>query len=51
MVASRLAAADPGLAAHVLAEARNYDPAKPSPPERFRLPASAVRSDARPDGN
>ncbi|QAY76291.1 rhamnogalacturonan acetylesterase [Sphingosinicella sp. BN140058] len=51
MVAAGLAAADPRLAAHVLREARAYDPARPAPPERFALPASGLRSDLRPDGN
>lgn len=51
MVASRLAAAGPQLAAHVLPEARSYDPAHPLPPERFALPASGMRSDQRPEGN
>jgi lysophospholipase L1-like esterase len=51
MIASRLSAVDPKLGAHILAEARSYDPAKPLPPEQFRLPASAARSDIRPDGS
>lgn len=51
MVASRLDGADPRLGAHVLPEARDYDPAKPSPPELFVLPPSAARSAIRPDGN
>lgn len=51
MVTSRLAAAGPQLARHVLPEARSYDPAHPLPPERFALPASGMRSDQRPEGN
>ena len=51
MVASAAAAADPRLAAHVLPEARRYDPARPGAPEAFNLPASAARSDKRPEGN
>ncbi|HEY0623225.1 MAG TPA: rhamnogalacturonan acetylesterase [Sphingomonas sp.] len=51
MVASRLAAAGPELAGHVLPEGRAYDPAHPLPPETFALPASGIRSDKRPEGN
>lgn len=51
MVASRLAAAGPQLADHVLPEARRYDPAHPLPPEEFVLPASGMRSEQRPEGN
>lgn len=51
MVASRLNAAGPELAGHVLPEARVFDPAHPLPPETFTLPASGIRSDKRPEGN
>jgi lysophospholipase L1-like esterase len=51
MVASSLVSADPRLAAHLLPEGRGYDPAKPDPPERFALPASAEHSEVRPDGS
>jgi len=51
MVASSLVSADPRLAAHLLPEGRRYDPAKPDPPERFALPASAEHSEVRPDGS
>ncbi len=51
MVASSLVSADPRLAAHLLPEGRSYDPAKPDPPERFALPASAEHSEVRPDGS
>jgi len=51
MVASGFEAADRRLAGHLLGQARRYDPAKPDPPEQFELPASAKRSEARPDGN
>jgi lysophospholipase L1-like esterase len=51
MVASRLAAAGPQFARHVLPEARRYDPAHPLPPEAFLLPASGIRSERRPEGN
>ena len=51
MIASRLDVAGPAMAGHVLPEARNYDLAHPSPPERFMLPASGLRSDRRPDGD
>ena len=51
MIASRLFEADPKLAQHLLPEARDYDPANPSPPEAFRLPASTARSARRPDGD
>jgi lysophospholipase L1-like esterase len=51
MVASRLAAADPRLQPHILREARSYDPARPLPPEDFRLAPSAAHSDTRPDGS
>ncbi|MCH8686812.1 rhamnogalacturonan acetylesterase [Pedomonas mirosovicensis] len=51
MVASRLFEADPKLARHLLHKARDYDPANPSPPEAFRLPASTARSARRPDGD
>jgi lysophospholipase L1-like esterase len=51
MVAAGMAASDPRLAQHLLPEARRYDPARPSPPERFVLPASMARSTVRPEGN
>ena len=51
MVASVIPAADPRLAAYLVPEARGYDPARPAPPESFKLPASLARSDKRPDGN
>ena len=51
MVASAVPAADPRLAAHLLAEARGYDPSRPAPPESFNLPASIARTNLRPDGN
>jgi lysophospholipase L1-like esterase len=51
MVASAIASEDERLAAHLLPEARIYDPAKPDPPERFALPASAEHSEVRPDGS
>lgn len=51
MVASRLAAAGPELAGHVLPAARTFDPAHPLPPETFALPASGIQSDKRPEGN
>lgn len=40
MIASRLHAAVPAIAAHVLPDGRAYDPAHPLPPEQFVLPAS-----------
>lgn len=51
MIASQLQAAGPALAAHVLPEARRYDPARPLPPEQFALPASGLHSTQRPEGN
>lgn len=51
MVASQLSKADARLGVHVLPEAQNYDPGNPSPPEKFRLPASTARSSTRPDGD
>lgn len=51
IVASRLDAAGPAIAAHVLPEARAYDSARPLPPEQFTLPASGLRSNQRPEGN
>ncbi len=51
MVAAGIAASDPKLAAHLLPEALQFDPARPDPPESFSLPASAARSDVRPEGN
>lgn len=51
MVAAGIAKADPRLAQHLVPEARSYDPARPSPPEAFRLPASGERSSIRPDGD
>ncbi|MCW4462916.1 rhamnogalacturonan acetylesterase [Sphingomonas sp. BT-65] len=51
MVASRLGAAAPDIAQHVVPEARSYDPARPLPPEQFALPASGLHSDRRPEGN
>lgn len=51
MVASRLDVAGPAIARHVLPEARSYDPAHPSPPERSTLSVSGPRSLRRPDGD
>ena len=51
MVSAGIAAADQRLAQHLLPEARHYDPAMPTAPERFALPASVARSDVRPEGN
>ena len=51
MVAAGIARADPRLAAHLVPDALNYDPARPSPPESFALAASSARSDKRPEGN
>ena len=51
MVAAGIAKANPRLARHLLPEARAYDPARPSAPETFALPASIARTDIRPDGN
>ena len=51
MVAAGIARADPKLAAHLVPEARAYDPARPSPPEAFALPESGSRSATRPDGS
>lgn len=51
MVAAGIAGADPRLAAHLVPEALNYDPARPSPPESFALAGSSARSDKRPEGN
>lgn len=51
MVASQLGTAAPDIAAHVVPEARSYDPARPLPPEQFALPVSGLRSDRRPEGN
>ncbi|TFI57627.1 rhamnogalacturonan acetylesterase [Sphingomonas parva] len=51
IVASELARIDRPPAAHLLPEARSFDPSQPPPPERFALPASGARSTIRPDGN
>ena len=51
IIAAGLAQADPRLRALVLPEARSYDPARPTPPERFALPASATQAIERPAGN
>lgn len=51
MVASGLAATDPRLRNHLLAEAHSYDPARPASPETFSLPASGSRSNVRPERN
>ena len=51
MVAAGIAASEPKLAAHLLPEALQFDPAHPDLPERFSLPASAARSNVRPEGN
>jgi len=40
----------PGLARHLADDAPPFDPARPDPPEGFRVPASPGRSDAAPDG-
>ncbi len=51
MVAAGIAKADARLAQHLLPEAVQYDPARPSPPETFALPASIAWSGIRPDGS
>ena len=51
MVASAIVSEDAHLAAHLLPEARAYDPAKPDPPGNFALPASTRHSEVRPDGS
>jgi lysophospholipase L1-like esterase len=42
---------NPGLAKHLADDVQAFDPGRPDPVERFRVPASPARTSQKPDGD